>query len=99
MSAVQEQIKTLVDQAELDKDPFISEAIRNTAIAIVEDAAQVSDGQRVLIWFDPPALPLVKEMKNRCLARGAEVRFFMRDYEGDAVKIAKLDKDGIQPFI
>ena len=96
MSAEQKEIKTLVDQTEIVSDMFVGEGIKNTARAIVEDAAQVTEGQKVLIWFDPPGVQLVKEMELACKARGAEVKFFMREFEKDADALDGLDKDGIK---
>ncbi len=96
MSVSQTEVRTLVQLTEGSKDPLISTTIRNTAGAIVEDAAQVKSGQRVLIWFDAPGIELVKEMDLRCKAIGADVKFFMRDYEGDAAVLAELDQNGIE---
>lgn len=70
--------------------------IHNIAVAIAEDAAKVQAGQKVLLWYDRPGQQLVKELHLRCLAVGAEVRFFRRDYEGDAVALPDLDEEGIQ---
>ena len=91
----QQEIRTLVEATQEHSDPFISQAIRNTAGAIVEDGAKVTSDQKVLIWFDPPGIELARQMQLRCQAIGAEVQFFMRDFEGDAEKITTLDEDGI----
>lgn len=78
MSA-QEAIREQVDSFEGNPDPFVTQAIHNTAAAIVEQAGDVRAGENVLIWFDPTAMQLVKEMNLRCLAKGANVSYFMRD--------------------
>ena len=96
MKTEQSELIHLVDLVEPNKDPFISISIKNTAAAIVEEAAQVKKDQKVLIWFDSPGIELVKEMYLRCLAIGAEVKFFMRDYEGDAVSLSELDENGVK---
>ena len=96
MKTEQSELIHLVDLVEPNKDPFISISIKNTAAAIVEEAAQVKKDQKVLIWFDSPGIELVKEMYLRCLAIGAEVKFFMRDYEGDAASLSKLDENGVK---
>lgn len=96
MPANQAEIQKVVASTETSKNPFLSTAIKNTAAAIVENAAQVKPGQKVLIWFDPPGIELVKEMDLRCKAIGAEVKFFQRDYEGDASALSKLDEPGIK---
>lgn len=95
MSANQEQIGQLVGLTEANRDPFIAISIRNTAAALVEDAAKVKSGQKVLIWFDAPGIELVKEMNLRCQALGAEVKFYMREYEEDAAALENLDQEGI----
>jgi len=96
MAANQVELKIFVHQTEIINDPFISKAIRITARAIVEDAAKVGEGEKVLLWFDIPGVQLVQEMELACLARGAEVRFFMRKYESDAEAIAHLNKEEIR---
>ena len=50
----QEKLAHSVEAFEGNKDPFVTTAIRNTAAAIVEQAAKVHEGQNVLIWFDEP---------------------------------------------
>lgn len=96
MSANQAEVRQLVELTEGSKDPFISTAIRNTAGAIVEDAGKVKSGQKVLVWFDAPGIELVQQIDLRCKALDAEIRFFMRDYEGDAAALADLDEAGVR---
>ena len=45
----QQEVRTLVESTPEHRDPLIREAIRNTAGAIVEDAAKVTQDQKVLI--------------------------------------------------
>ena len=92
----QTQIRKFIESTESDQDPFASTSIKNMARAIVEEAAKVRRGQKVLIWFDPPGIELVKQIDLRCQAAGAEIKFYMRDYEGDAQALAELDDQGIR---
>jgi len=62
MSAEQEILRTLVGSVETDQDLFIAESIKHTASAIVNEAAKVKKGQKVLIWFDTPGIKLVKDI-------------------------------------
>ncbi|MCL5970303.1 MAG: aminopeptidase [Patescibacteria group bacterium] len=96
--ASQAELAQRVEAFEGNKDPFISTAIRNIASAMVEQAAKVHQGQNVLIWFDEPGMQLVKEMNLRCVAKGASVNFFMRDYDQDARVIPTLNEEGIRHY-
>lgn len=91
----QAELLRKVESFEGNADPFITTAIRNTAAAMVEQAAKVHQGQNVLIWFDEPGMQLVKEMHLRCIAKGALVNFFMRDLNEDAKVVPTLDEEGI----
>jgi aminopeptidase len=95
MAFTEAQALLFVDKSEVIEDSF-TEALHNTAAAIVEDAARVKAGQKVLIWYDGPGQRLVKETYLRCLAVGADVRFFRRDFEGDAAELPDLDENGIK---
>src|SRR3989338_11530172 len=86
----QEQLRAQVESFEGPQDPFLTEAIHNTARAMVEQSIKVQPGQNVLLWYDPPGLPLVKEMYLACVAKGANVSFFMRNLELDAQEIPSL---------
>lgn len=98
----QQELLKRVESFEDTADPFITQAIKNTAAAMVEEAAKIQPGQKVLLWFDAPGqqsiqnLHLVKELYLRCLAKGAEVSFFMRDLDQDAQIITQLTTDGIR---
>lgn len=92
----QEQLRTQVETFEGPQDPFLTEAIHNTARAMVEQSIRIQPGQNVLLWFDPPGLPLVKEMYHACMAKGANVSFFMRDLELDAQEISSLSPQDVK---
>ena len=92
MSAEQEILRTLVGSVETDQDLFIAESIKHTASAIVNEAAKVKKGQKVLIWFDTPGIKLVKDIVLKCDEVGADVKFFRRDYECDANLLKYLDE-------
>jgi aminopeptidase len=74
----------------------LSGAIRSIAIAIIEDAANVKPGQRVLLWYDEPGQQLVEQLYLGCFEKGADVRVFRRDYEGDAGLLPSLDEAGVR---
>lgn len=90
------EIRQQVESFEGAFEPAITQAIHNTARAMVETSLKVQAGQKVLIWFDGPGLPLVKEMYHACMAKGAQVSFHRRDYEADAVEIAQMTPDEIR---
>lgn len=94
----QAEILQRVESFEGNRDPFITTAIHNTAAAIVEQAAKVHSGQNVLIWFDQPGMQLVKELHHRCIAKGAQTNFFMRDLDTDAKIIPTLSADEIAHY-
>ncbi|OGG01939.1 hypothetical protein A2Z33_01735 [Candidatus Gottesmanbacteria bacterium RBG_16_52_11] len=83
---------------EILADPFISIAIHRMASDIVNQSASVQPGEKVLLWFDPPGTPLVEELMNRCLAKGAFVSYFRRDLEADAQLIPKLTETEIAEY-
>lgn len=93
--ASQEQIRTQVEAYEIKGDSKITNAIHNTARAMVEKSINVQPGQKVLLWFDPTGMPLVKQMYNACVANGAIVTFHMRDFEEDARVLPFLSSEKI----
>lgn len=94
--ATQEQIKRQVEAYEFKGDPQITAAIHNTARAMVEQSVGVRSGQKVLFWFDATGLPLIKEMYQACLAKGATVSFYLRDFEEDARLLPTLTPEQIK---
>lgn len=94
----QAELLQKVESFEGSRDPFITTAIHNTASAMVEQAAKIHSGQNVLIWFDQPGTQLVKELYHRCMAKSAQVSFFMRDLEKDAKVIPTLSEDRIKHY-
>lgn len=94
----QTEIDKRIELFEGNSDPFVTDAICNTAVAMVEQAGKVHEGQNVLIWFDLPGLQLVKELKWKCLGKGANVKYFMRDLDEDARIVPKLTPDEIQHY-
>lgn len=94
--ASQVELKQQVEAFKGEFDQSITTAIHNTARAMVEQSLKVQSGQKVLIWYDPPGLPMVKEMYNACMAHGAEVSFHMRDIEADAREIMNLTPEQIR---
>ena len=99
--ATQLELEERISSFEGNADPFITEALRNTAAAMVEQAANVQPGQNVLLWFDAPSeqsiqsIQLIKELRLRCLAKGANISFFMRDLDHDAQAISGATPDEI----
>lgn len=93
--ATQEQIRTQIEAFEIKGDPKITEAIHNTARAMVEKSINVQPGQKVLIWFDPAGMPLVRSMYDACMAKGAMVTFHMRNFEEDAQVLPNLSREEI----
>lgn len=81
-----------IEQYDLESNLYKDE-IRNIAASLVEKAGKVKEGQKVLIWYDIPGLPLVHEVHNRCLAKGAKVDFFKRDLAKDAEEAKKLSPE------
>jgi aminopeptidase len=97
MTAKQEDIRSLIDTtAQIERGADFNEAVEFLSHGIVEEAAKVQAGQKVLIWFDTPAIPLVKEVEKRCQEIGADVRFFMREYERDAESLTVLGEEEIK---
>ena len=93
--ASQEQIRAKVEAYEIKGDPLITDAIHNTARAMVEKSINVQPGQKILLWFDPAGMPLVKQMYDACVAKGAIVTFHMRDFEEDARLLPSLSHEEI----
>ncbi|OGG03241.1 hypothetical protein A2W14_06985 [Candidatus Gottesmanbacteria bacterium RBG_16_37_8] len=98
MAVEQEVIRGLVEAYEGSLDPFFTASIHNVARTIVEESTGVKSGQKVLIRFDPPGIPLVKELYLASLAKGADTRFFRRELEKDAQIIPTLDEQGIRDY-
>lgn len=92
----QAEILERVESFEIQGDPFFTEAVHNTARAMVELSLNVKEGQNVLVWFDPTGMPLVKEIYNACLAKGANVSFFERNLDEDAQVVPTLNEDGVR---
>lgn len=91
----QETLKAIIEGHQCDESPFVVESLRNTARAMVEDAAGVKEGQKVLLWFDEPGIQLVQQLNLACLARGAQVSYFQRDLDEDALVIPTLSPEEI----
>lgn len=92
----QQEILYTVETSETLVDSLLTKAIHNTAAAMVEESLDIQENQKVLIWFDPAGMPLVKEMYLCCLAKGADVSFFMRDLDEDARVIPDFDHKQIK---
>ncbi len=97
--ANQENLRQFVEKFEGNRDPKFVEAVWNIASAMVEVSANVQEGQQVLLWFDNAGgIQLVQDLYQRCLARGAEVDFFMRDLTEDARGLADCEADQVTEF-
>lgn len=94
MTSAQVESSYLIDRLRGVENPF-AEAIDRIAVAIVEDAAEVQPGQKVLLWYDEPGEQLVAALYEKCLEKGAEVQIFRRDYEADALLLPDLDEEAI----
>lgn len=95
---MQSQLEMLnrVEAAEFQGDPTLTTAIHNTARAMVEQSLNIQPGEKVLIWFDPSGLPLVKELLHACQARNASVSFFERNLDEDAQSIQSMTEAQIR---
>lgn len=91
MTTQTEQIPQ-AQEADMSKDPFITNSIHKIASDMVETAAKVKPGERVLLWYDPQGADLVAEMANRCIARGAYISFFERDLDADAALVPSMNE-------
>lgn len=78
-----ELVRQQVEQYNIESYPY-RDAVHNIASSMVNQAAKVQEGEDVLIWFDPPGMPLVNELYKECLAKGANVSFYQRDLDEDA---------------
>ena len=85
----QQELLSKVESFKGNPDAHITNSLRNIATTLVCDVAKISTGQKVLIWFDEPGLPLVQEISNRCQSVAAQPTYFMRDVDTDAQEIAE----------
>lgn len=94
----QVEIQQQVEAFEIRGESFYTEALHNTARAMVEQSLDVQPGQNILLWFDQTGLPLIKELYTACQAKGATVTFFERDLDEDARIIPTLSPPEIQEY-
>lgn len=70
-------------------------SVERIATSMVESAAKVKPGQKVLLWFDPNGLELVQAINKKCLEKGAEVSYFMRDLDVDVEEVGQLKSNEV----
>lgn len=80
------------------QSPKIRQAVKRIARSMVEEAAKIKKGEKVLIWFDPLGLQLVKELYLLCQKKTNKISFFMRDLEKDAQMAKKLPKKVLEHY-
>lgn len=88
-----------VSGAERLSNEFMAQTVAQIGRSMVHDAARIKPGQRVLLSYDAPGLPLVRHLHDNCIDLGANVQFFKRDLERDVREIPLLDEAGIEEYI
>ncbi|MFA5770250.1 MAG: aminopeptidase [Patescibacteria group bacterium] len=74
------------------------QSVERIATSMVESAAKVKPGQKVLLWFDPNGLELVQAINKKCLEKGAEVSYFMRDLDVDVEEVSQLKPKEVKGY-
>lgn len=75
----QKELRAQLEQHLTNLHPY-GIRLENIAQAMVDTAANVKSGERVLLWYEEgPGIPLVAHLNRRCMAKGAEISYFQRD--------------------
>lgn len=94
----QKQLKDQILSAPDYADPNLHKQWKKIARALVRDSAHIKKDQHVLLWYEEPALPLIKLIHEECEKVGVTLSYFMRDIEHVARTIPGLSEAEITSF-
>lgn len=94
----QQEILRAVQRTPDIESSFLNSSVRNIASALVENSARVKPGQKILISYEQDQIPLIKEVANRCVAKGASVIFFRNIGEEVAELLPTLTEEEIGQY-
>lgn len=91
--AHQTELLRKVQEYKTPEDPAINSAIKNISKEMTDQAIHVKAGENVFILFDKEVTPLVKNLYDTCLARGATVTLQERDIVREVSAFGDLETD------